>query len=221
MSTKKFTVIDTRTGLKKTFDSEANTVGELKADLARLDISTDGMAIQEGLTRTELGGNDTYLPHDVPYKGGTTNNLVFRLTQAEKRIKSGSVRSDAYDQVKKLGLQNAIVAKYGKNFTMCKTAELVAEVEAASKKAAPKVKPEPKAEATSKAKPNGNKKENKKEPKYSNAAEKAITVLASKLVDCCIFSAAEGKEVTDIIGTSLIADEGYSVEDINDMFDGM
>lgn len=205
MSTKKFTVIDTRTGLKKTFDSEANTVGELKADLERLDISTDGMAIQEGLTRTELGGNDTYLPHDVPYKGGTTNNLVFRLTQAEKRIKSGSVRSDAYDQVKKLGLQNAIVAKYGKNFTMCKTAELVAEVEAAKKKAAPKAET----------------KKNKKEPKYSNAAEKAITVLASKLVDCCIFSAAEGKEVTDIIGTSLIADEGYSVEDINDMFDGM
>ena len=205
MSTKKFTVIDTRTGLKKTFDSEANTVGELKADLARLDISTEGMAIQEGLTRTELGGNDTYLPHDVPYKGGTTNNLVFRITQAEKRIKSGSVRSDAYDQVKKLGLQNAIVAKYGKNFTMCKTAELVAEVEAAKKKAAPKAET----------------KKNKKEPKYSNAAEKAITVLASKLVDCCIFSAAEGKEVTDIIGTSLIADEGYSVEDINDMFDGM
>lgn len=205
MSTKKFTVIDTRTGLKKTFDSEANTVGELKADLARLDISTEGMAIQEGLTRTELGGNDTYLPHDVPYKGGTTNNLVFRLTQAEKRIKSGSVRSDAYDQVKKLGLQNAIVAKYGKNFTMCKTAELVAEVEAAKKKAAPKAET----------------KKNKKEPKYSNAAEKAITVLASKLVDCCIFSAAEGKEVTDIIGASLIAGEGYSVEDINDMFDGM
>ena len=205
MSTKKFTVIDTRTGLKKTFDSEANTVGELKADLERLDISTNGMAIQEGLTRTELGGNDTYLPHDVPYKGGTTNNLVFRLTQAEKRIKSGSVRSDAYDQVKKLGLQNAIVAKYGKNFTMCKTAELVAEVEAAKKKAAPKAET----------------KKNKKEPKYSNAAEKAITVLASKLVDCGIFSAAEGKEVTDIIGTSLIADEGYSVEDINDMFDGM
>ena len=199
MSTKKFTVIDTRTGFKKTFDSEANTVGELKADLARLDISTEGMAIQEGLTRTELGGNDTYLPHDVPYKGGTTNNLVFRITQAEKRIKSGSVRSDAYDQVKKLGLQNAIVAKYGKNFTMCKTAELVAEVEAAKKEAAPKAE----------------------EPKYSNAAEKAITVLASKLVDCSVFSAAEGKEVTDIIGTSLIADEGYSVEDINDMFDGM
>lgn len=205
MSTKKFTVIDTRTGLKKTFDSEANTVGELKADLARLDISTEGMAIQEGLTRTELGGNDTYLPHDVPYKGGTTNNLVFRITQAEKRIKSGSVRSDAYDQVKKLGLQNAIVAKYGKNFTMCKTAELVAEVEAAKKKAAPKAET----------------KKNKKEPKYSNAAEKAITVLASKLVDCSVFSFAEGKEVTDIIGTSLIADEGYSVEDINDMFDGM
>lgn len=205
MSTKKFTVIDTRTGLKKTFDSEANTVGELKADLARLDISTEGMAIQEGLTRTELGGNGTYLPHDVPYKGGTTNNLVFRLTQAEKRIKSGSVRSDAYDQVKKLGLQNAIVAKYGKNFTMCKTAELVAEVEAAKKKAAPKAET----------------KKNKKEPKYSNAAEKAITVLASKLVDCGVFPFAEGKEVTDIIGTSLIAGEGYSVEDINDMFDGM
>ena len=216
MSTKKFTVIDTRTGLKKTFDSEANTVGELKADLVKLDISTTDMAIQEGLTRTELGGDDTYLPHDVPYKGGITSNLVFRITQAEKKIKSGSgsPRSYAYDQVRKLGLQEVIAAKYGKNFTLCKTVELIAEVEAATKT---KSKSKAKAEITPKDEP----KMSEGSPKCPSATENAILVLADKLVYYDVFSADDSREIADIIGHSLNADEYYSVKDINDMFDDM
>ena len=213
MSTKKFTVIDTRTGLKKTFDSEANTVRELKNDFERLSISTEGMTIQEGLTRTELVSDDSYLPHDVPYKGSVTNNLVFRLTMAEKKIKSGSYsRKEVYSKVKELGLQKTIEAKYGKNFTMCKTVDLIKEIELASKKAAPKAE----AKAEAEAEPS-----NKKAPKCSNAVEEAITLLTSKLVDCGVFSKAEGTEITDTIGTSLEVSEDYSYEDINDMFEGM
>lgn len=132
MNTKKFTVVDTRTNRTTTFESTANTVGELKADLRRNGIDPTDMAIQEGLTKTEMGDVDgAYLPHDVPYRGGITNNLVFRLTQKEKKIISGIMsRSEAYDKVKELGLADKIAKKYGKNFTMCKTSDLIAEIEA-------------------------------------------------------------------------------------------
>lgn len=132
MNTKKFTVVDTRANRTLTFESIANTVGELKADLRKHGIDPTDMAIQEGLTKTEMGDVDgAYLPHDVPYRGGITNNLVFRLTQKEKKIRSGAMsRSEAYDKVKELGLTDKIAKKYNKNFTMCKTSDLIAEIEA-------------------------------------------------------------------------------------------
>lgn len=218
MSTKKFTVIDTRTMQKKEFESQATTVAELKADLRKLGIATDGMTIQEGLTKAELKFDTALLPHDVPFKGGTTNNLVFRLTQAEKKIKSGAgmSRQEAYAKVKELGLTEAIVKKYNKNFTMCKTADLIAEIEAASKK-------------TMNVKENAPKKESKavkpatKAPVASeDKATQAITLLTNTLVNNGILSPDEGTEVVEVLGTTLSVKEStYSAEDIDDMFKDM
>lgn len=218
MSTKKFTVIDTRTMQKKEFNSQATTVAELKADLRKLGIATNGMVIQEGLTKTELKFDTALLPHDVPFKGGTTNNLVFRLTQAEKKIKSGAgmSRQEAYAKVKELGLTEAIVKKYNKNFTMCKTADLIAEIEAASKKAA-------------NVKENAPKKESKavkpvtKAPVTSeDKATQAITLLTNTLVNNGILSPDEGTEVVEVLGTTLgVKESAYSAEDIDDMFKDM
>ena len=215
---KKFTVIDTRTMQKKEFESQATTVAELKADLRKLGITTDGMTIQEGLTKTELKFDTALLPHDVPFKGGTTNNLVFRLTQAEKKIKSGAgmSRQEAYAKVKELGLTEAIVKKYNKNFTMCKTADLIAEIEAASKKAA-------------NVKENAPKKESKavkpvtKAPVTSeDKATQAITLLTNTLVNNGILSPDEGTEVVEVLGTTLsVKESAYSAEDIDDMFKDM
>ena len=215
---KKFTVIDTRTMQKKEFNSQATTVAELKADLRKLGIATDGMVIQEGLTKTELKFDTALLPHDVPFKGGTTNNLVFRLTQAEKKIKSGAgmSRQEAYAKVKELGLTEAIVKKYNKNFTMCKTADLIAEIEAASKKA-------------TNVKENAPKKESKamkpatKAPVASeDKATQAITLLTNTLVNNGILSTDEGTEVVEVLGTTLsVKESAYSVEDIDDMFKDM
>ena len=200
MSTKKFTVIDTRTMQKKSFDSQATTVAELKADLRKLGITTDGMVIQEGLTKTELKADTALLPHDVPYKGGVTNNLVFRLTQAEKKIKSGAdmSRADAYAKVKELNLAKTIAEKFGKNFTMCKTSELIAEIEAVTEKA--------------------------EENKSDDRATQAIFLLTSKLVDNGVLSPAEGTEVVDVLipGSCITAvEDGYSSEELEDMFDDM
>ena len=215
---KKFTVIDTRTMQKKEFNSQATTVAELKADLRKLGIATDGMVIQEGLTKTELKFDTALLPHDVPFKGGTTNNLVFRLTQAEKKIRSGAgmSRQEAYAKVKELGLTKAIVKKYNKNFTMCKTADLIAEIEAASKKAINVKENAPKKESTAM-------KPATKAPVASeDKATQAITLLTNTLVNNGILSPDEGTEVVEVLGTTLsVKESAYSAEDIDDMFKDM
>ena len=197
MNTKRFTVVDTRTNSIKTFDSTANTVGELKADLRRQGIDPTGMAIQEGLTKTELGDNDgAYLPHDVPYRGGITNNLVFRLTQKEKRIKSGASRAELYARIKELGIADKIAAKYGKNFTTCRTVDLLEEVEAAEGKCCT--------------------------PHCDCAAtQEALTKLTSILVDDEVITEEEGYEVVDIMGTDLISSDVYSTSEIDEMFSDM
>lgn len=201
MNTKKFTVVDTRTNRTKTFESTANTVGELKADLRREGIDPTDMAIQEGLTKTELGDNDgAYLPHDVPYRGGTTNNLVFRLTQKEKKIRSGVMsRSEAYDKVKELGLTDMIAKKYGKNFTMCKTSDLIAEIEACK--------------CTDKENCGRD---------YRPVTLDAFEVLLHALVDNDAITEEEAMEIADILGIELFPDDAiYSNSEIDQMFADM
>ena len=49
-------------------------------------------------------------------------------------------RKEAYEQIKKLGLQEECKKKFGKNFTQCKTNELEAVIKAAKVKVGTKVK---------------------------------------------------------------------------------
>lgn len=201
---KKFTVVDTRTNKTKVIESTANTVGELKEDLRKNDINPDGMAIQEGLSKTELGDDSAYLPHDVPYKGGTTNNLVFRLTQREKRIKSGAMsRSEAFAKIKELGLAAHITEKYGKNFTQCKTDVLEAEIEEAMSGCdAPE-------EGCNCNEVLGN-------------IVDAITSLTNKLVESGCLDEEEGEEIVGLLGVELEAEGApYSTDEITAMFENM
>lgn len=84
------TIVDTRTGRTTVLESNATTRGELRQELLVIGIETDGMSIQEGLTKTELVSDSTPLPTNVQYHGSTTNNLVFRITGNTKKIKSGA-----------------------------------------------------------------------------------------------------------------------------------
>ena len=126
--------------------SEAETLGALKADMRRAGINYDNMVFYEGRTRTELKDDASVLPTNVPVaaKGTTpattTNDLVFMLTTANKKIRSGAGdRPAAYAKIKQLGLQDACKAKYGKNFTQCSTSDLEALIAGASPKVEPKV----------------------------------------------------------------------------------
>lgn len=140
---------------QKSITSEAETLGALKADMRRAGINYDGMTFYEGRTRTELKDDASVLPVNVPVpaKGTnpatTTNNLVFMLTTANKKIKSGALspeRKNALEEIKAKGLSAAVTAKFDKNATQCKTSDLLAFLAEQSKPASQVVTKAPKAE---------------------------------------------------------------------------
>lgn len=135
MEARKITVVSTKNQTKNVFMSEATTLGELKADLRQHNIDYEGMTFYEGTSKTELITDSSVLPHDVPYKGQVTNELVFMLTNTNKKIRSGAsmTRAEVYEAIKANNLQEACVLKYGKNFTMCKTDDLITLVNYATK----------------------------------------------------------------------------------------
>ena len=137
METRNITVVTTQNQNKYVVNTDATTLRELKAALSSQNIPFEGMTFYEGLSHTELLTDDSVLPHDVPYKGQVTNELVFMLTTPNKKIKSGvgipEARQALYDAVKALGLESAIVTVYGRNFTQCKNSELLDAIEKAQK----------------------------------------------------------------------------------------
>lgn len=167
MEARKITIVTTNSNNKEVIMSSATTLGELKADMREKRIDYEGMTFYEGLSKTELTEDASLLPHDIPYKGTTTNELVFMLTTPNKKIKSGTMtRAEAYDIIRKKNLGNECMKRFGQHFTRCKTADLIKLVESVNN-------PKP----ASKAKPvvdNKNKNNNKNTPKPQNITEKPI-----------------------------------------------
>lgn len=131
METRKITIVSTKNQSKKVIMSSATTLAELKSDLRTNGIDYEGMTFFEGTSKVELKNDASVLPHDVPWKGTTTNELVFMLTNTNKKIRSGAMsRVDLYHKVKSLHLEEECKRRFGKNFTMCKTVDLEALVNA-------------------------------------------------------------------------------------------
>lgn len=229
MQNRKITVVQTKNQKKSVIMSAATTLAELKSDLRANGIDYDGMTFFEGTSKVELKNDASVLPHDVPYKGTVTNELVFMLTNTNKKIRSGAInmsRMEAYNAIKSMGLQDACVKKFGKNFTMCKTIDLIALVQSNSAS-----KPAPKAEA---------KVEAKVEAPASHDGECVDTVARaaiSKLVEILENNGTiedyEKEEVLGILGGEIAVSAApseeykpksaspYSDDEIDDMFAGM
>lgn len=248
MEARKITVVQTKNQKKSVIMSAATTLAELKSDLRANGIDYDGMTFFEGTSKVELKNDASVLPHDVPYKGIVTNELVFMLTNTNKKIRSGAVamnRAEAYSAIKSMGLQDACVRKFGKNFTMCKTADLIALIQ--SNGAAKPAPAAPKAEAKAETK-----KEEKVEtpvntPEASapvapasnggecvdTVARAAISKLAEILEDNDTIEDYEKEEVLGILGGEVAVSAApseeykpksaspYSDDEIDDMFTGM
>lgn len=130
MESREIVIVSSKTQRKSVIMSEAETLGQLKADLRANNIDYSDMVFFEGITRVELKDDNSLLPKDVSYKGTITNKLVFMLSQANKKIKSGAIsRAEIYDTIKSMNLQGECVKRYGKNFTMCKTVDLLVLIE--------------------------------------------------------------------------------------------
>lgn len=127
MEFRKVTIIDNKTQSQKVIQaSAATTLGELKREMREAGIEYEGMTFFEGHLRAELKDDASILPTNIPYKGQVVNDLTFLLTAPEKKIKSGTMsRAEAYNAIKAKGLQSECVKRFGKNFTMCKTQDLI------------------------------------------------------------------------------------------------
>ena len=131
MEPRKITVVQTKNQTKSVIMSAATTIAELKRDLEANGIDYEGMTFFEGVSKSELRNDNSILPHDIPYKGTITNELVFMLTNTNKKIKSGTdvdgmTRSEIYTIIKDNHLQDKCIKEFSKNFTMCKTKDLIA-----------------------------------------------------------------------------------------------
>lgn len=213
MQERKITVVSTRNQKKSVIMSAATTLAELKADLRQNGIEYDGMTFYEGTSKIELKDDASVLPHDVLYKGQTTNELVFMLTNTNKKIKSGAdmSRADAYAAIKAKGLQGECMKRFGKNFTMCKTADLIALInEKSASKPAPTAptKKEPMKEAPTKVEP----KEQSGTTEYVDTkARVALSRLLTILEDNATLEYDEVEEIKDILGgkVDVAASEDY------------
>lgn len=139
MEFRKVTIINNKTQSQKVIKaSAATTLGELKREMREAGIEYEGMTFFEGHLRAELKDDASILPTNIPYKGQVVNDLTFLLTAPEKKIKSGAMsRAEAYNAIKARGLQDECVKRFGKNFTMCKTQDLIDLLGEGSSKPAP------------------------------------------------------------------------------------
>lgn len=227
MEARKITVVSTRNQKKSVIMSAATTLAELKADLRQNGIDYDGMTFYEGTSKVELKDDASVLPHDVPYKGQTTNELVFMLTNTNKKIRSGAdmSRADAYAAIKANGLQEECVKRFGKNFTMCKTADLIALV---NEKSAP-VKELAKEEEVAETKKEEAKEQAGTAECVDTKARAALSRLLTILTDNGTLEDDEAEEIEDILGgkVEVAASEDYkpssaspySDDEIDRMFD--
>lgn len=128
------TVISTRMSGKKVFNSNATTLGELKSEMDANGIDYEGMDFLEGLSHTSMIDDEAILPSNIERKGVVTNNLVFMLTDSNKKIKSGMDRSDIYIYIKNNNLADAIHDVFGRNFTNVTTTQLIDFIQNRNKK---------------------------------------------------------------------------------------
>ena len=216
MEARKITVVSTQTQRKSVITTGAETLAELKSALDEAGINYDGMTFYEGTSRTELKDNASVLPKDVPYKGTTTNELVFMLTNTNKKIRSGDMsRAEAYAAIKANNLQDAVKSKFGKNFTQCSTKDLIGmlaklvETKPAAKK---KTKAETEAE--------------KPVEVVDKVARKAISELVDALYSNDSLDSEDADNIRYILGNAGYKEDedskdasSYSDDDIDNMFD--
>lgn len=205
MESRKITIVSTKTQKKSVIMSEAETLRELKHDLDNAGIDYSDMTFYEGTSKTELKTDDSVLPKDVPYTNRTTgetvntNELVFMLTNPNKKIKSGAMsRLEMYEYVRNNNLKDVFLRKYGKNFTQCSSAsilDVINEHKAANSSCASSC--------------------------VDDKVRQALNVLTDALYEEDYINKYTKNKVKDLICDNCELDSSYSDSEIDDMFEGL
>ena len=127
MENRTILIANTKTQQRHEIQTNATTLGELKAQMVAQGIDFFGMTFTEGLSKTQLMSDASLLPTNVMFKGAPTNNLVMLLTNTQKNIASGAgTRKEAYEALQQLGdrAKEDIKNIYGRNFTQVSTDKL-------------------------------------------------------------------------------------------------
>lgn len=206
METRKITIINSKTQSQKVIEnSQATTLGELKAEMRQLGIDYSGMAFMEGHIRAELKDDASILPTNIPYKGQVVNDLTFLLTAPEKKIKSGAMtRNELISKAKKLGFPS--------NPTQAKSTVLLDFIEGKSLKKEKEVNKE-KAVKTEKVEKTccGN-------HTKDSTLNKAVEVIAEALYDKGIINGLQYELCVEAVGVEPKKKEKLSDFEIKEMF---
>lgn len=136
METRKIVVVTTKSSKKLVLNTGVETLGELKRELDNKNFDYEGMEFTEGVSKTVLTRDDSVLPKELPFKGSITNDLAIFLTVPNKKIKSGVMsRAEVLTAIKENHLTEECKKVYGKNFTTCKTTDLIALLDKKKKSA--------------------------------------------------------------------------------------
>lgn len=121
-------VVSTNTQTRKDFkDVEVTTLADVKRLLDDAGIDYTNQAFYEGVSKAEYKSDDSIMPTNMPFKGSVTNDLVFQLSNASKKIASGAVnprRQKVFDKIKEYNLYRAIKDEFGLIFTSVSTDKL-------------------------------------------------------------------------------------------------
>lgn len=219
MESRKITVLVEATQKKYVLMSSATKLSELKEELAQKGVTTnDSDSFKESRSKSILTSPESVLPTNIPWKGDITNELVFMVSKAERKIKLGmKSRNEIVALIKSYGLLDEVKEKTGKNYTNVSTAVLSEIVDKYELKARTKAKNA----HTPKSAPNvkmSSKKSVESAPSCDCAVKfkKAVDSLYKKnLIDCevkdFLYGVIEGKDIN--------IDDISSYDDLAEEFD--
>ena len=131
MEAKTIWILDRATNTHVKIITDATTFGELKQAAKAAGVRYEGKDWLERISQQSPLSDESILPTNLPWQGKVTNDLVFVLTDTNKKIKSGLGRNEVLEKVRDLGLQQELKLKYGKPYTNISNDVLLKEVEEA------------------------------------------------------------------------------------------
>ena len=124
-------ILDRATNTHVKIITDATTFGELKQAAKAAGVRYEGKDWLERISQQSPLSDESILPTNLPWQGKVTNDLVFLLTDTNKKTKSGLGRNEILEKVRDLGLQQELKLKYGKPYTNISNDILLKEVEEA------------------------------------------------------------------------------------------